>query len=275
MPAQEDVGILQLAMRELSAALRNSVGASSLIQHNLLKGEFRERRVISGLRPFIPARYTLGSGLVINSDGKSSKQQDIVISDMMVVPPFLAARELAVHAIESISGVIEVKSVATTDAVRAAVENIASVKRLASDEPRRYVDMRGGNLGVGTNVDKPFGGVIFLDSELSKQKIFDEYAEAAATVSPNDRPNALVVMDHLMLSWGSYPEGTLTTQPEPLLGTHLVLQELGTNSLLVFYIILLRILESYRPPEMDVMRYVVNSGGYGEYQMMVRTIPEE
>jgi hypothetical protein len=35
----------------------------------------------------------------------------------------------------------------------------------------------------------------------------------------------------------------------------------------------MRILASYKPPEMDIMNYVVNSGGYGEYELMVRAIP--
>jgi hypothetical protein len=263
-------------MAELSAALRNAVGASSIIQHNLLKGEFRERRVISGIRPFIPMRYALTSGIIINASGKFSKQQDIIISDMATVPSFLASADLSVHAIESISGVIEVKSVATTDEIRKAVENVASVKRLASDEPRDYIEIRGGYIGKGQNVDKPFGGILFLDSSISDEKILEEYRTAITAIAPNDRPNALVVVDRATLSWASYLDDIeLTIQPEPLRGTHVVLQRLGKNSLLVFYTILLRILASYKPPELDIMNYIANSGGYGDYDLIVRSLSEE
>ena len=264
-------------MVELSAALRNAVGASSIIQHNLLKGEFRERRVISGLRPFIPMRYTLSSGIVVNASSKFSKQQDIIISDTVTVPPFLASTELSVHAIESISGVIEVKSVATTDEIRKAVENVASVKTLAPDEPRDYIEIRGGYIGKGQNVDKPFGGILFLDSSISDEKILEEYRAAVTKIAPNDRPNALVIVDRATLSWASYPDdtGQLTIQPEPLRGTHVVLQQLGMNSLLVFYTILLRILASYKPPKIEIMDYITNSGGYGDYGLTVRSLSEE
>lgn len=277
MSTQENPKLLQLAMAELSAALRNAVGASSAIPHNLLKGELRERRVISGLRPFLPGRYTLSSGIIVNAEGKFSNQQDIVISDIMVVPPFVAAQELAVHPIESISGTIEVKSVVKSGAIRAAVKNIASVKRLASDEPRDYVEIRGGHIGAGQNVDKPFGGIMFLDSEMSDEAILNEYADATVGFPPNDRPNALVVVDRLTLAWGSYPNdpANLTIQPEPLRGSHFVLQKLNKNALLAFYVILMRILTSYKPPEMDIMNYVVNSGGYGEYGITVRPIAAE
>jgi hypothetical protein len=262
-------------MGELSAALRNAVGASSPIQHNLLKGELRERRVITGLRSFIPKRYTLSSGIIVNSSGDFSKQQDLVISDITVMPPFFAAQELAVHPIESISGTIEIKSLAKSGLIREAVNNVASVKTLAPDEPRDYVEIRGGHIGAGQNVDKPFGGIMFLDSEMSDDAILDEYLDATTTLAPNNRPNALVVVDRLTLSWGSYPAETsqLVTEPEPLRGTHVVRQILNANSLLVFYVILMRILASYKPPEMDIMNYVVNSGGYGEYELMVRAIP--
>lgn len=134
----EEQGLLQHAMGELSSALANAVGATSLIQHRLLKGEFRERRVIAGLRPFIPRRYEMSSGVIVNAGGHFSRQQDIILSDSLLAPPFLAAGELGVHPIEAVAAVIEVKSVATAQAMREAVENIASVKRLASDEPRGF-----------------------------------------------------------------------------------------------------------------------------------------
>ncbi len=142
----EEPGLLQAAVNELSSALPNAVAASSLIDHRLLKGEFRERRVIAGLRPFIPRRYEMLSGVVANADREYSRQQDIIISDSMIMPPVLAAGELGVHLIETVSAVIEVKSVATAQAVRDAVETIASVKRLASDGPRGITVIRGARL---------------------------------------------------------------------------------------------------------------------------------
>ena len=96
---EDDRGLLQAAMGELSLALGHAVGASSLIQHRLLKGEFRERRVITGLRPFIPRRYEINSGVVVNSNGALSQRQDIIISDSTIAPPFLAAGELGVYPI--------------------------------------------------------------------------------------------------------------------------------------------------------------------------------
>ena len=155
---------------------------------------------------------------------------------------------------ETVTGVIEVKSVATTQAVRDAVANVASAKQLVSDEPRGYTEIRGAYIGTGQNVDKPFGGILFLDSTVSDEAILETYIDATAQLAPNDRPNALVLVNSAVLTWGSYlDEGTQPIiQPEPLRGTHVLLQRLGVNALLVFYIVLTRILDSYHPPELDL-----------------------
>ena len=271
----EEHGLLQHAMGELSSALANAVGASSLIQHRLLKGEFRERRVIAGLRPFIPRRYEMSSGVIVNVRGDFSRQQDIILSDSMLVPPFLAAGELGVHPIETVAAVIEVKSVATAQAVREAVENIASVKRLAPDEPRGFTEIRGAGIGVGETADKPFGGALFLGSGASDEAILAAYLDATTPLASNDRPNAVVVVGEFTLSWGSFSEGSeeLVIEPQPSRGTCLLLQRLGGSALLAFYLSMMRVLAAYHPPELDLFAYVNNSGGLGGHEIVVQKLP--
>jgi hypothetical protein len=267
----EEHGLLQDAMGELSSALANAVGASSLIQHRLLKGEFRERRVIAGLRPFIPRRYEMSSGVIVNVPGDFSRQQDIILSDSMLVPPFLAAGELGVHPIETVAAVIEVKSVA----VREAVENIASVKQLAPDEPRGFTEIRGAGIGMGETAGKPFGGALFLGSDASDKAILDAYLDATTPLAPNDRPNAMVVVGEFALSWGSFSEGSdeLIIEPQPSQGTCVLLQRLGGNALLVFYLSMMRVLTAYHSPELDLFAYVDNSGGLGGHDTIVQKLP--
>jgi hypothetical protein len=271
----QEQGLLQSAIGELSAALANAVGASRLIQHRLLKGEFRERRVIAGLRPFIPRRYEMSSGVVTNANGELSCQQDIILSDSMLSAPFLAAGELGVHPIEAVSAVIEVKSIATTQEMRKAVENIASVKRLAPDEPRGFTVTRGASMGMGETVDKPFGGVLFLGSDASDEALLDAYLDATAALAPNDRPNAVVVVGEFALTWGSFAEGSdqPTIEPRPSQGTHIQLWRLGANALLLFYMSMMKVLAGYQPPALDLIAYVNNSGGLGHHEIIVQKLP--
>jgi hypothetical protein len=271
---EEQQGLLQLAMQELSSALANAVGASSPIQHRLLKGEFRERRVIEGLRPFIPRRYEMSSGVVVNAAGGSSRQQDIILADSMTTPPFLAVGELGVHPIEAVSGVIEVKSIATAQAVLDAVENIATVKRLVSDQPRDVAMIRGGAITMGQTVAKPFGGMLFLGTDAPDEALRDAFIEATTQVGANDRPNAVVVVGKFTLMWGSYPGPfpVPVIQPEPMLGTHVFLHRAGASALLLFYRNMMKILAEYQPPELDLSAYVTASGGLGWHEIVPKEL---
>jgi hypothetical protein len=263
-------GLLQFAMDELSSALSNAVGASSPIQHRLLKGEFRERRVIAGLRSFIPRRYYISSGVIANANGDFSLQQDIILSDSMTVPPVLAAGELGVHLIETVRAVIEVKSKATAQTMREAVKNIASVKRLMPNEPRSFMDMSGGGIAVGETFDKPFGGVIFLDSEAPDITIGNAFRDEVSTLAPNDRPNAVVVVNEFAILWGNLTQGSQALiEPQPMSATEFRLHRFGANALLAFYVVLTKVLADYQAPLLDLISYVNNSEGFGNHEALI------
>lgn len=261
----EKQSLLQDAMSELSSALRNSVGASSSIRHQLLKGEFRERRVIAGLRPFIPRRYEMSSGVVINSAGEHSGQQDVILSDSMVSPPFLAAGELGVHPIEAVSGVVEVKSRATPEEMRSAVRNVASVKRLMSDDLRPIAGTSQGTVGAAWARGKPFGGIILLDRSGSDEALLQAFTEEADKLGPSDRPNSVVLINDFVIFWAMPLPGSslpvmqfhLTPEMQPL---H---RPLGKDSLLIFYLALMRTIGTYQPPGLDLASYIAAGPGLG------------
>lgn len=60
---------------------------SKRINHQGVKGTIREYSVFERfLRPYLPSRYSLGQGIVIDAEGKQSKQQDLVIYDDFFTP---------------------------------------------------------------------------------------------------------------------------------------------------------------------------------------------
>lgn len=273
----EERGLLHHAMEELSSALGAAVGASSLIQHRLLKGEFRERRVIAGLRPFIPRRYEMNSGVVINDSGASSDQQDVILSDSIVAPPFLAAGELGVFPVEAVSAVVEVKSNATTKRVKDAVANIVSVKGLMPNTPRGLPRPPGRGLVTvaGSTNLKPFGGVLFLDSGISEKTLCSAYLEACAALAPNDRPNALVVVNKMTLLWGGLvgnpSEPTVCLDPSE--GTHLLVHRGAEDALLSFYVNLMAMLRVYPAPDLNLISYYDKGGGLQSDELVVKELP--
>jgi hypothetical protein len=268
-------GLLQESLGELSAGLERAVGASRPIEHRLLKGEFRERRVIAGLRPFIPARFSMTSGVVVNSRQEFSRQQDIVLSDTMRAAPFLAAGDLGVHPVELVDGVIEVKSTASRQTVADAVENIASVKRLAPYEMRDFTRFSGSGIGMGQTNEKPFGGALFLGASANLETLFDAYLSACQDLDPVDRPHVLTIVGHAAIQWVNVDTtaGTLrSVEPLPTNANAAALMPVGQNALLSFYMTLMEVLTGYSRPPFDLIGYVNAAGGLGRHEMTIQPL---
>lgn len=270
-----EAAILQEAMRELSSALARAVGATQPVAHNLLKGEMRERRVLTGLRPLIPLRYSLGSGIVVNAAERYSRQVDLIIADTTRSAPFLAAGDMGVYPVESINASIEIKSDATAATIAAAVENIRSVKSLQTDALRPFMSISGATMGMGEMADKPFGGAIFLGTSISSDALLTAFVNACAPVPTLDRPHAIVVVGRCALQWASLTDDTRAVkriEPLPNLADGAVCLELGDRALLSFYLTLMRVLDAYQPPPLDLVPYANAAGGFGQHAAIVRQL---
>lgn len=123
-------------MERLSRALMDSVTGTTAIHHRLTKGEVREDIVRDELRPYIPRRFAMTSGVIVDATGTQSRQQDIVLSDTMNEAPFISQGHLGVHPVEAVSAVIEVKSGAARADILDGVAKVESVKRLMPTAPR-------------------------------------------------------------------------------------------------------------------------------------------
>jgi hypothetical protein len=79
---------------------------------------------------FIPKRYGIGTGVVIDRHGHPSRQCDIVIYDTFLYPSLLSLTSVHLFPVDIVYAVIEVKTTLSSGTAREALENIASVKRL-------------------------------------------------------------------------------------------------------------------------------------------------
>lgn len=77
---------LALEAQVLAKKLEQSVHS---ITHNGLMGEVNEQHVIEVLRRYLPRRYGVSRGIVIDSNGATSDQIDIVIYDPQYTPTML------------------------------------------------------------------------------------------------------------------------------------------------------------------------------------------
>jgi hypothetical protein len=228
----------------------------------------REQAVVAALRPHLPGRYSLSSGLVVNAYGERSRQQDIIISDSLFESPFVTEGQLGIHPVETVHGVIEVKSRATAASIRDAVESVASVKRLFEMAPQTW--------GMGTTEpegDKMFGGVLCLEAHASPRALFDAYVDANLRLLPEDRCNVLAVVDQFAAVWSGSRRGN----PAPGIQSSASWAERvhrvdGESALLAFYVLLRTRLRWYKAPELNLSAYVDSRMFYATLEETARNL---
>ena len=85
---------------------------------------------------FLPKKYSIGSGIVIDRNGNNSRQTDIIIYDSLYQPSLFSQISSVLFPVDFVYMTIEVKTSLDIGFMRGAIENIASVKRL------NYIDER-------------------------------------------------------------------------------------------------------------------------------------
>lgn len=83
--------------------------SSASITHDGVMGDVNEQHFIEVLRKYLPNRYAVDSAIVIDSNGVSSDQIDIVIFDRQYTPTLLDQHDHRFIPAEAVYGVFEVK----------------------------------------------------------------------------------------------------------------------------------------------------------------------
>lgn len=167
---------------------------SSLANHNGIKGDYREASLKEFLlKGRLPKRFDIGKGEIISSFLGVSKQSDLIVYDSIEGISFQGKEDLRVFPIESICGIIEVKSCLSKEKLIEGLENIKSVKMLARDDS--IVDYRGG-FSIITPRPKPFG--IIFAYKLGKNSLGSLRQNLIEWESQNDKkyfPNLIIVLN--------------------------------------------------------------------------------
>lgn len=79
------------------------------ITHNGIMGDVNERCFIDLIRKYLPNRYAVDSGIVIDSNGKTSDQIDVVVFDNQYTPTLLDQQNHRFIPAESVYAIFEVK----------------------------------------------------------------------------------------------------------------------------------------------------------------------
>jgi hypothetical protein len=118
------------AVRNQASKIAAEISDSNLFGQMGDRGTFREGIIKHFLRPFLAECYGLHEGEVFSADGSKSAQIDIVIYDAVFSTVLFRDKEVMLFPAESVFGSIEVKSLLSSQELRNAIENIASLKHL-------------------------------------------------------------------------------------------------------------------------------------------------
>jgi hypothetical protein len=104
--------------------------AARTITHDGKRGDVTESDWLRVMRGYLPNRYAVESGIVIDSTGKTSDQIDIVIFDMHYTPVLLTREANRYIPAEAVYAVLEAKPVINKQLLEYAGAKAASVRAL-------------------------------------------------------------------------------------------------------------------------------------------------
>jgi hypothetical protein len=134
------------------------------ITHNGRIGEVNEQLFIDVLRRYLPRRYGVEQGIVIDSNGRTSGQIDIVIYDLQYTPPLLKQMSHRYILAEAVYAVLEVKPTLNRGNLIYAAEKARSVRELY----RTSVDIpHAGGLFLAKCLFPILAGIVAIDAEWS------------------------------------------------------------------------------------------------------------
>ena len=103
---------------------------NQLFNHNGLKGEGNEHVIRDLIRDFLPKKYGIGSGIIIDKNGNQSRQCDIIIYDNHNYPELLSMSSSKFYPIDIVYLFIEVKTTLNKNQSKISIQNIDSVLKL-------------------------------------------------------------------------------------------------------------------------------------------------
>ncbi len=109
---------------------------NAIIPHNATKGAENEESLRNVIRSFIPQRYSVGAGIIIDSFGHRSRQIDIVIYDSQTYPALFSSTSTVLFPVETVIAAIEVKTFFDGAKLKDVVENCRSVRSLKHYDER-------------------------------------------------------------------------------------------------------------------------------------------
>lgn len=194
------------------------------IVHSGIRGGQREQTLRDFLAKYLPKRYSVGTGHVMDREGKMSSQCDIVVYDSFNCPLILVEEGYQIFPAEAVLAVIEVKSILDAGSMKEAVQNIQGVKSLHKDEP-----IAGCLFAYRTN----------YVSQLTIETVAESYLKKGKDVLPSERIDLVCVLAEGLLR---HYKGAPTWGKDITSNVVYVILEASPSTLLLFLSLLMGLL---------------------------------
>lgn len=249
-------------MQELfSETLRN-------VDHPLEVGIARERLLVDYLRRFLPERYGIDNGFVIDSKNNVSKQIDVVIYDKVISPVFEIPGKINYFPCECVVAVGEVKTTITDrKTLSDALSKLKSVQELDrfSDNTNLQVAVHGahGHFKLKIPPDGPAPipyhtlGFIFTSRSMSRDTMVNELKSFCSSNPKQYWPNMVVDFENYLISYIAKNEGkeTLELFPDNAIGLYTTRPEDKDSIVLLFASLLAHFLTVARVVTPRLLKY--------------------
>lgn len=129
MAPPEFGGYWQLRMEGATLRLK---AAQRIVSHPGTRGSLAENLLRELIREFLPQRWAVGTGFIMNADRRRSNQVDLLIYDQFATSPIYRDGELVILSPGVTKVAVEVKSYLNQQEISNAYNNIQSVKQVDS-----------------------------------------------------------------------------------------------------------------------------------------------
>jgi hypothetical protein len=152
---------------------------NKLIGHKGEIGIANENLLINLLVKFLPKRYSIGSGVIIDREGNRSNQIDIVVCDSYYHPELFSYGSAVLYPVDVVYMTIEVKTTVNKDTIEEAIKNVASVKRLRFIESPIF-ELKG-NTYTESKTSPPIGIIFGFNSKTTSFNTFENWITKTKT----------------------------------------------------------------------------------------------
>lgn len=207
--------------------------SESIFNHPGNIGDSREKELIQFLKKVMPDCYGFSSGEIIDINNNRSHQTDIIIYDKLFSPYFTDGSGKIVAPVDSVFGIIEVKSVLNDIALEQVKNQITTIEGMDREKPKGiqvmpYLPIIGGTaISVPCSNNDMIFSLFAYDSDLKFGTIAQKIIEKKINV------HLIIVKDKFIIIANNY--GNLSKSPQS--ASNMLILE-GGNVISIFILLL-------------------------------------